>query len=113
MPEQQPLAQLVVSQMQVALVPLPEQRVPDGHGPPVEPHTHVFAVVSQRFVDVVAQVMQAEPTAPHALSVSGVVHVEPLQQPLGHKVALQPEQTPAVVAPQVPPAPHDVQVEPL
>jgi hypothetical protein len=94
LPEQQPLAQLVVSQMQVALVPEPEQRVPDGHGPPVEPQTHASLVVSQRFVDDVAQVTQAVPGEPHDVSLS-VVQVAPVQQPVEHNVELQPEQTPS------------------
>jgi hypothetical protein len=94
-PRQQPLEQLVVSQMQVALLPVPEQRVPDGQAPPVEPQTQLLAVVSQRLVCVPTQVMQAVPAAPHALSVSGVVQVEPAQQPDGHNVELQPEQTPS------------------
>lgn len=113
LPEQQPFAQLVVSQTQVAPAPLPEQRVPVGQAPPVEPHTQALAAVSQRFVVVDAQVMQAEPMAPHALSVSGVVQLEPVQQPDGQSVELQPEQTPSVVPPQVPPAPQEAQVDPL
>lgn len=114
-PEQQPLAQLVVSQTQVALVPLPEQRVPDGQAPPVRPHTHALALVSQRLVCVPAQVTHAEPAAPQALSVSGVVQVEPAQQPVGQSVALQPEQTPSGLGdtPHEPPAPHETQAEPL
>lgn len=112
MPRQQPLLQLVVLQTQVALAPLPEQTVPDGQGPPVEPHTHALAIVSHRLVDGVAQLTHADPAGPQALSLSGV-QVEPLQHPDGHSVALQPEQTPSVVAPQVPPAPHETQVEPL
>ena len=114
LPEQQPLEQLVVSQMQVAVVPLPEQRVPDGQGPPVEPHTHALALVSQRLVCVPAHETQAEPAAPHAASVS-VVHIEPVQQPVEHKVALQPEQTPSGLGatPHVPPLPQDVHAEPL
>ena len=115
LPKQQPLAQLVASQMQVALEPVPEQRVPDGQAPPVEPHTQLFDVVSQRLVVVPAQLMQAAPAAPQSLSVSGVMQVEPLQQPLGHKVELQPEQTPSAFGgcPHEPPAPHEVQTEPL
>ena len=73
MPEQQPLEQLVASQMQVALAPVPEQRVPDGQAPPVEPHTHCLAVVSQRLVAVPTQVPQDAPAAPQAVSVSGCV----------------------------------------
>jgi hypothetical protein len=95
-PRQQPLAQLVVSQMQVAEVPLPEQRVPDGQGPPVEPHTHALALVSQRLVAVPTQVPQALPAAPQAVSLS-VVQVEPVQHPVEHRVALQPEQTPSAL----------------
>lgn len=113
MPAQQPLAQLVVSQTQVAAAPVPEQRVPVGQGPPVEPHTHVLAVVSHVLVVLVAQLEQAEPAGPHCDGVSGVTQVEPLQQPFGQSVALQPEQTPCVVAPQVPPTPQDWQTEPL
>jgi hypothetical protein len=112
-PEQQPFGHEVASQTQVALVPLPEQRVPDGQTPPVEPQTQLLEVASQRLVDDVAQVTQALPAGPQAVSVSGVTQLEPEQQPFGHKVALQPEQTPSVVAPQVPPAPHGVQAEPL
>jgi hypothetical protein len=95
LPKQQPFEQLVASQTQVALAPVPEQRVPDGQAPPVEPHTQLFDEVSQRLVLLPTQVTQAEPAAPHAVSVSGVVHVEPLQQPDGHKVGLQPEQVPS------------------
>ena len=84
-----------MSQMQVAAVPVPEQRCPDGQGPPVEPHTHALALVSQRLVEVPTQVPQALPAAPHAVSVSGVVQTEPAQQPLAQSVALQPEQTPS------------------
>lgn len=114
MPEQQPLEQLVASQMHVAAVPLPEQWVPDGQTPPVLPHTHDFAVVSQRLVAVPTQVMQALPAAPQLVSASAV-HVEPVQQPFGQSVALQPEQTPSGLGdcPQVPVPPHEVQVEPL
>jgi len=113
-PEQQPFEQLVVSQMQVALVPVPEQRVPDGHGPPVEPQTQLLAVVSQRLVCVPTQVTHAEPAAPQAVSLSAV-QVEPVQQPVEHKVELQPEQTPSGLGatPHEPPAPHDTQAEPL
>jgi len=113
LPEQQPLAQLVLSQTHVAAAPVPEQRVPVGQAPPVEPHTHALALVSQRFVVVDAQVMQAEPAAPHALSVSGSVQLEPVQQPDEQSVELQPEQTPSVVPPHVPPAPQEAQVDPL
>ena len=115
MPEQQPLAQLVLSQTQVAAAPVPEQRVPVGQAPPVEPHTHALALVSQRFVVVDAQVMQAEPAAPHALSVSGSVQLEPVQQPDEQSVELQPEQVPSGfgACPHWPPAPHDAQVAPL
>jgi hypothetical protein len=114
LPEQQPLEQLVASQMHVAAVPLPEQWVPDGQTPPVLPHTHDFAVVSQRLVAVPTQVMQALPAAPQLVSASAV-HVEPVQQPFGQSVALQPEQTPSGLGdcPQVPVPPHEVQVEPL
>src|SRR5437763_7333046 len=109
LPEQQPLVQLVVSQTQVAAVPLPEQRVPDGQTPPVLPHTHDFDAMSQRLVAVAAQVTQAVPAAPQAVSVSGEVQLAPLQQPLPHKVALQPEQTPSGLGdwPHMPP-PHEV-----
>jgi hypothetical protein len=93
-PEQQPLEQLVASQMHVAEVPLPEQCVPDGQTPPVLPHTHAFAVVSQRLVAVPTQVTQAEPAAPQLVSLS-VVQEEPVQHPSGHSVELQPEQTPS------------------
>jgi hypothetical protein len=115
LPKQQPLAQLVVSQTQVAVAPVPEQRVPDGQAPPVEPHTQLFDDVSQRLVVVPAQLMQAAPAAPQSLSVSGVMQLEPLQQPFGHNVALQPEQTPSGFGawPHWPPAPHEVQTEPL
>lgn len=114
MPEQQPLEQLVASQMQVALAPVPEQRVPDGQAPPVEPHTHCLAVVSQRLVAVPTQVPQDAPAAPQAVSVSGCVQIAPVQQVL-HKVALQPEQVPSGFGdcPHWPPAPHDAQVAPL
>jgi hypothetical protein len=114
LPKQQPLVQVVASQTQVALMPVPEQRVPAGQAPPVEPQTHDFAVVSQRLVLVPTQEMQAVPAAPHAVSVSRV-QVEPLQQPFGHSVELQPEQTPSGLGdwPQLPPAPHEMQVEPL
>jgi len=115
LPEQQPLAQLVVSQMQVALVSLPEQRVPAGQGPPVEPQTHAWPLVSQRLVAVPMQVTQALAAAPHWLSVSGETQIDPLQQPLGQSVELQPVQTPSGLGawPQAPPAPHEVQVDPL
>jgi hypothetical protein len=115
LPEQQPLAQLVLSHTQVAFVPLPEQRVPEGQGPPVEPQTHAWAVVSQRLVALPTHETQALAAAPHWVSVSGRTHVEPLQQPSEHRVALQPEQTPSGLGawPQAPPAPHEVQVEPL
>jgi hypothetical protein len=115
LPKQQPLAQLVVSHTQVALAPVPEQRVPDGQAPPVEPHTQLFDAESQRLVVVPAQVMQAAPAAPHSVSVSGVMQDEPLQQPFGHSVELQPEQTPSAFGgwPHEPPAPHDLQLEPL
>ncbi|MDB4967384.1 MAG: hypothetical protein JWN44_3073 [Myxococcales bacterium] len=114
MPEQQPFEQLVLSQMHVAAVPLPEQRVPDGQTPPVDPQTHDFEVVSQRLVAVATQVPQALPAAPQLVSASAV-QVEPLQQPLGQSVALQPEQTPRGLGdwPHVPLAPHEVQTEPL
>ena len=115
MPEQQPFEQLVESHTQVAVVPLPEQCVPDGQAPPVEPHTHAFRLVSQRLVCVPeVQLTQAEPAAPHAASLSAV-QLEPVQQPVEHKVALQPEQTPSGLGdwPQVPPEPHEVQAEPL
>jgi hypothetical protein len=113
-PRQQPLVQLVASQMQVALAPVPEQRVPDGQAPPVEPHTQLLDVVSQRLVLVPTQVTQAVPAAPQLVSLSAV-QLEPVQQPVEHKVELQPEQTPSEFGgcPHCPPAPHEVQTEPL
>ena len=113
-PKQQPLVQLVVSQTHDADVPVPEQCVPVGHGPPVEPHTHLSEVVSQRFVVDVAQVTQAVPGEPQLVSLS-VVQVEPVQQPLGHSVELQPEQAPSGLGlwPQLPPVPQFTQAEPL
>jgi hypothetical protein len=115
LPAQQPLEQLVASHTHVADAPVPAQRVPDGQTPPVEPQTQLFDVVSQRLVLLPAQVTHAAPTAPHALSVSGVTQLEPLQQPFGHNVELQPEQTPSEFGgwPHAPPAPHDWQTEPL
>ena len=111
---QQPPQPLEASHTQVAALPLPPvQVVPAGQAAPVEPQTQLLLVVSQRLVDVVAQVVQALPTVPHCVSVSGETQFEPAQQPLGHKVALQPLHTPSVVPPQLPPAPHEVQVEPL
>jgi hypothetical protein len=107
------LAQLVASQMQVALVPLPEQCVPDGQEPPVEPHTQLLALVSQRLVWVPTQVMQAEPAAPQDVSLSSV-QLAPVQQPVVHSVELQPAQTPSAFGgwPHEPPAPHETQFEP-
>lgn len=97
---------------QVAAAPVPEQTVPVGQGPPVEPHTQASLVVSQRLVAVpTVQLTHAAPMAPQ-LPLPSAVQVEPVQQPVGHKVELQPEQTPSVVAPQVPPAPHDWQTDP-
>jgi len=114
LPEQQPLEQLLVSQVQVALAPVPVQRVPAGQGPPVEPQTQDRLPASQRLVMVPTQVTHALPDAPQAVSLS-VVQVEPVQQPLEHKVELQPEQTPSGLGawPHEPPTPHEVQVEPL
>ncbi len=109
------MVQLVVSQTQVALVPVPEQCVPDGQAPPVEPHTHDFEVVSQRLVMVPTQLKQAEPIGPQAVSLSAV-QVEPEQQPVVHSVELQPEQVPSGFGdwPQVAfEPPHETQVEPL
>jgi hypothetical protein len=113
LPEQQPLGQLVALHTQVALAPLPLHIVPDGHAAPVEPQTHL-AEASQTLVLLVAQVTQAVPGAPHEVALSAV-QVEPLQQPLGHKVALQPEQTPSGLGawPQLAFAPQLAQVEPL
>lgn len=94
----------------MADAPVPTQARPAGHAPPVEPHSHVRVAASQRLVLAVAQLTHAAPIAPHAVSVSGVVHVEPVQQPDGHSVELQPEQRPPE---QVPPAPQLWQVLPF
>ena len=115
LPRQQPLVHEVASQVQVAVAPVPVHLVPAGHGPPVEPHTHALLLGSQRLVLVPpVQLTHAAPMAPHEVSPS-VVHVAPVQQPVVHKVELQPEQTPSGLGdwPQVPPAPHEVQIDPL
>ena len=108
------MEQLVASQTQMAPAPVPEQRVPDGQAPPVEPQTQLFELVSQRLVLLPTQVTQAAPMAPQLVSLSAV-QLEPVQQPVVHKVELQPEQTPSEFGgwPHWPPAPPETQLEPL
>jgi hypothetical protein len=78
-PAQQPVVQEVGSQMHWP----PEHRCPAPHGPLVPQRQ---APVVQRSVRFASQATQAEPLAPQADSVAGVVQVRPAQQPPGHEV---------------------------
>ncbi len=80
-PEQQPLAQDVLSQTQAPLT----QRWPAPHGAPV-PHWQVPAVEHRS--EAAPQLTQALPETPQ-LPTAAVLHVVPLQQPLRHESASQ------------------------
>jgi hypothetical protein len=110
--EQQPVGQVVTSQVQA----VPLHRWPDWHCVPVLPHSQ-SPLTEQRFAEVGSQATQASPSFPQADG-PGVVHEGP-QHPLGQRAALQPLQVCAPVqvcpaghawqgAPPIPQAPFEV-----
>ena len=92
----------------------PSQNWPGPHGPPA-PHPHAPAL--QRSARA-SQPRHAAPIVPQVGN-TAVVHVVPLQQPLGHEPALHevlhtPPGQPASQVPQfAPPLPHAVWVSPI
>jgi hypothetical protein len=86
---QQPPQPLAPSHTQVAEAPVPVQRVPVGHGPPVEPHTQAPPV--HRFATAGSQVLQVPPGVVPQLVVLMMVWQVPAasQQPVGHDVPSQ------------------------
>ncbi len=105
--EQQPLAQLVPSHTHAP----PTQWRPTGHWA-LLPQRHW--PVAQALARTASHAKQAPPSTPHWPAVVAVMHVEPLQHPLGQVAALQPEQAwpthmpPPHEAHCAPPVPHSV-----
>jgi len=100
---QQPLGQLVGSQMQFP----PLQWLPAGHIA-FEPHRQTPLELHES-ARTGSQALQAAPLIPHCEAVSALTQVEPLQQPLAQEAALQPAQTWAVQVW----APHEAQAAPF
>ena len=82
-PLQQPVGQLLALQTHAP----PTHWVPEGHGPPVEPHTHIPFTQLSAWLGL--QLTHAAPPVPQAVAPVVVTHTLPLQQPVGQLLALQ------------------------